>query len=129
MPVQKIDAAFGTGFDTEPDPSQIVGRHEVIAVLADEAGAIGFHDVGQHGVFVNVAHEQSIAILLRKRIGQIESRTAVSGQVRVITDRLDVVIDVRIDVRLDSVCGRRRPERHETGAGSRSMWRSPGRGR
>ena len=57
VPVLHIDASLGTDLDAEPDPRPIVRGHEVIAVLADKAGSWRLHNVGQHGVLVNVAHE------------------------------------------------------------------------
>ena len=78
VPVQDINAALRSDFDTESDPGQIVRWHEVIAVFSNEAGTTRFHYVGEDGVLMNVAHEQSIAILLRESIGEIKARPSVS---------------------------------------------------
>ena len=99
MPVQDVHAAVGTNFDAESDPGQVVGRHEVITMLADETGTAGLEHIGQDGMLVDVAHEQPVAVLLRKRVGQVEACPAVSRQVRMITNCLDVVVNVRIHVR------------------------------
>ena len=98
VPVEKVDAAFGARLDAEPNPREIIGRHEVVAVMANKARTLPLHHVGQHGVLVDVAHEQPVAILLGKRVRKIEPGAAVCRQVRVVADCFDVVVDVRIDL-------------------------------
>ena len=99
MPIQNVNAAFGADFDAESDPGQIVGWHEVIAMFADEAGTLAFENVGQHGVFVDVAHEQPVSIFIRESVGEIETRAAVCREVSVVANRLDIIEDVRIYMR------------------------------
>ena len=67
-------------------------------MLADEAGSVRDHDVRQHSVFMNVAHEQTISICFGKRVCQIEAGSTVSRQVCVVANCLDVVINVGVDV-------------------------------
>ena len=100
VPVEKIDTAFGADFDAEPDPREVVRRHEIVAVLSNKTGTFWFHDVCQYGVFMDVAHEQPIVVLLGKRVRQIETCATMSRQVSVVADRLNVVVDVWVDVRL-----------------------------
>ena len=57
VPVEDIDATLGTSLDTETDPGQVVDGHEIVAMLTDVAGPLGFHDIRQHHVLMNVAHE------------------------------------------------------------------------
>ena len=75
MPVQNIDAPFRTNLDAESDPGQIIGRHEIIPMLTDKATSIWDQDVGQNGVFVDITHKQTIAILLWKSVCQVNSGT------------------------------------------------------
>ena len=49
-------------------------------------------------MLMDIAHEQPIAVLLGKRVRQIETCAAVSRQVSVVADRLNVVVDVWVDV-------------------------------
>ncbi len=68
-------------------------------MLANEAGTLRNHDVREHSVFMNVAHEQPVVISLGEGISQIKPSAAMSRQVRVIANCFDVVVDVRIHMR------------------------------
>ena len=68
MPIQDVDATFGSNLDAESDPRQVIGRHEVIAMLANKAGALGNKYISQHCMFMDIAHEQSVAVFRRKRV-------------------------------------------------------------
>ena len=47
-------------------------------------------------MFMNVAHEKLIAVFLRKNIGQVETSSAMSRLVYMVSDGLDIIVNERI---------------------------------
>ena len=59
---------------------------------------LGLEDVGEHGVLMDVGHENAVAIFPRKFVGEVDARAAVRRAVAVVGDGLDVVVNVGVDV-------------------------------
>ena len=99
MPIEDVNAALRSNLDAESDPGQVVRRHKIVAMFANETRSLGYEHIGQDGVFVDVAHEQAIAILGGKCVGQIDTSAPMCGQMRVVPNRLDVVVNIGVHVR------------------------------
>ena len=67
-------------------------------MFADETGAFGHEQIGEDRVLVDVGHEDAVAILARKLIGEVDAGAAVRGAMAVVGDGFDVVVDVGVDV-------------------------------
>ena len=98
VPVEDVDATIRPNFHTEANPGKIVGGHEITSVSADVSGAIRFHVIGENGMFVDIAHEELIAVFGGEGIGQIEAGSAVCREVGVVADRLDGCVSVGIEI-------------------------------
>ena len=86
VPVEDIDAPLGSRLDTETDPGQVVDRHKIVAMFTDVAGTLGFHDIGQHHVLVDITHEESVSILGGKRVRQVETRAPMGRLMGMVTE-------------------------------------------
>ena len=100
MPVKNVDASFGTGFEAEANPSKVVHADEVFPVTANKTGPLRRHDIGQQLVLVDIAHEKLVSVFRRKGIGKVEACAPMCGEMPMITNSGDVIVDVRIQVRL-----------------------------
>ena len=98
MPVQHIQRPLGAHLHAEADPLRIVGHQEIFAVAGHIPRSLGSEDVRQHGMFVNVRHEQAALMLRRKRVRLVYPGASVGRAMAVIHDGLDVAVDVRIEM-------------------------------
>ena len=98
VPIEDVHAAFGANFYAKSDPSQVVGGQKVVPVGTDETASIGLQYIGKDCVLVDVAHEKPVSIFLRECVRQVDPCSTVSGQVLVISDGLDVVVDMRVQM-------------------------------
>ena len=98
MPVEDVESAIGPDLEAEPNPLRVVGQQEIVAVPRGEAGSRALEDVREHAMFVNVRHEDAADLRLRKRVRHVHPRAAVGRAMPVIGDRLNVAVDVRIEV-------------------------------
>ena len=81
-----------------PTHCALFAMHEVVAVARGEARSLSLEHVGQHGVLVDVGHEDPSLLRGRKGIGLVDARPAVRRSVAMVGDRLDVAVDVRVEV-------------------------------
>ena len=77
MPVQHVHPAVGTDLHAKSDPLCIVGQQEVISVTSHEPGTLRLQNIRKHCVLVNVRHKDTSLVLLRERIGQIDTSSTV----------------------------------------------------
>ena len=116
IPVDQVDRAVRTGLEVDASEPGVVSEQEIVAVLADEPRSLGNEHVGVETVSMDVGHEDPTAPLARESVRLVDHRAAVSmsapdrggptvARVRcgaevvpVVGDRLDVVVDVRVEV-------------------------------
>ena len=69
VPVKDVDPAIRSDFHAEANPGKVVGGHKVAAVSSDVGGAIGFHVIGEDGMFVDIAHEELVMVFCGEGVG------------------------------------------------------------
>ena len=99
VPVEDVDVATRPDLHAEADPLLVVGQQEVLAVVGDEAGTLRLQFVREHGVLVDVRHEEPAVVFFGEGVREVDAGAAVRGAVTVVDDRADVAVDVRIEVR------------------------------
>ena len=67
-------------------------------MTADVAGSFSLQHVRQHGVFVNVRHEQLAVVLLGECIREIHPSATMCGTMTMVGNRANVRIDVWVEV-------------------------------
>ena len=98
VPIEHVDRPLRSDLHTEADPLGVVGQQEILAVPADKSRPLGFQHIGEHGVFMDVGHKQLVAIALGKGVGKIDPRTTMGRTMAMVRNRLDITIDVRIEM-------------------------------
>ncbi len=98
VPVEHVEGAVRSDLDAEADPLGVVRHQEVVAVVRGEAGSLALEHVGQHGVLVDVGHEDPSVLRGGKGIGLVDACAAVRRTVPMVGDGLDVAVDVRVEV-------------------------------
>ncbi len=98
VPVEDVQRAVRTDLHAEADPLGVVGQQEVIAVVRGEPRSLPDEHIRQHGMLVDVGHEDPALLRWGEGIGLVDAGAAVRGPVAMIGDRLDVGVDVRVEV-------------------------------
>ncbi len=101
----------------KPDPLRVVRHQEVVAMMRGEPGSLAFEDVREHGMLMDVGHEDAALLRSRKRIRLIDAGAAVRRAMTMIGDGLDVAVDIRIEVLSALALVDAARDRRATGAG------------
>ena len=99
MPIEDINGTFRAYLNTKANQCHVVGRQKIVPVLPNKTRSIGDHYIRQHGMFVDVAHEQPAVVFFGESICQVESRTTMGGQMGVIANRLNVIVNMWVEMR------------------------------
>ena len=68
VPVKHIHVATRANLHAKANPLRVVGLHEILVVFANETGAAWHQFIRQHGMLMNIGHEDFTLVLVGKRI-------------------------------------------------------------